>query len=153
MAATSPLPPAQGAVVIYLGLFMAALLAATLLPAQSEAVLAGLLLAGHRPWLLIAVASLGNVLGSLLNAWLGRGISRFQHRRWFPVSPGALERAGRHYQRYGYWSMLLSWVPVIGDPLTLMAGVMREPWWRFLLLVTIAKVGRYLVLAALVLGL
>ena len=122
------------------------------MPAQSEAVLAGLLLAGHRPWLLIAVASLGNVLGSVLNWWLGRGITRFQGRRWFPVSPAALERAGQHYRRYGHWSLLLSWVPVIGDPLTLVAGVMREPLWRFLLLVTLAKTGRYLVLAAVVLG-
>ena len=135
----------------YLGLFLAALLAATLLPAQSEAVLATLLLAGHPAWALVAVASAGNVLGSLINWWLGRGLGRWQQRRWFPVSPAAMDRAGQRYRRYGYWSLLLSWLPLIGDPLTVMAGVMREPLWRFLLLVSIAKTGRYLVLAWLVL--
>ena len=137
----------------YLGLFLAALLAATLIPAQSEAVLAGLIVAGHPVFWLVLVASLGNVLGSLINWWLGRQLSRFAGRRWFPVSPQALERAGQRYRRYGSWSLLLSWVPVIGDPLTLMAGVMREPLWRFLLLVGLAKTGRYVVLAAAVLGL
>lgn len=132
----------------YLGLFAAAFLAATLLPAQSETVLVGLLLAGYKPWLLILVASVGNVLGSTLNWWLGRGIARFSDRPWFPVKPEALARAQRWYGRYGKWSLLLSWVPVIGDPLTLAAGVMREPLRVFLLLVAVAKTGRYLLLAA-----
>ncbi|MFC3609724.1 YqaA family protein [Stutzerimonas tarimensis] len=135
----------------YFGLFFAALIAATLLPAQSEAVLAGLLLAGAHPAMaLLAVATLGNVLGSLINWWLGRGIEAFRHRRWFPVNERQLARAQRGYQRWGYWSLLLSWVPIIGDPLTVMAGVMREPLWRFLLIVTLAKGGRYLVLVALI---
>ena len=137
----------------YLGLFLAALLAATLIPAQSEAVLAGLIVAGHPVFWLVLVASLGNVLGSLINWWLGGQLSRFAGRRWFPVSPQALEQAGQRYRHYGSWSLLLSWVPVIGDPLTLMAGVMREPLWRFLLLVGLAKTGRYVVLTAAVLGL
>ena len=137
----------------YLGLFAAAFGAATLLPLQSEAVLVGLLLNGqHWPWLLLAVATLGNVLGSLVNWWLGRGVERFKDRRWFPVSPANLERARRHYQRYGHWSLLLSWLPVIGDPLTLVAGVMREPLGRFLLIVTLAKGARYGVLALITLG-
>ena len=68
------------------------------------------------------------------------------------MSAQRLEQAKHTYRRYGRWSLLLSWVPVIGDPLTLMAGVMREPWWSFLLLVTLAKTGRYLVLAAITLG-
>jgi len=135
----------------YGGLFLAAFLAATILPAQSEAVLAGLLIAGHHPaFLLLAVASVGNVLGSLLNWFLGRGIERFRHHRWFPASPGQLEKAVNLYARWGYWSLLASWVPIIGDPLTVIAGILREPLWRFLLLVSIAKVGRYLVLAAIV---
>lgn len=133
----------------YGGLFLAAFLAATILPAQSEAVLAGLLIAGHHPaFLLLAVASVGNVLGSLLNWLLGRGIERFRQHRWFPASSGQLDRAARFYARWGYWSLLASWVPLIGDPLTVIAGILREPLWRFLLLVSIAKVGRYLVLAA-----
>lgn len=137
----------------YLGLFFAAFGAATLLPLQSEAVLVGLLLNGeHGVWWLLAVATLGNVLGSLLNWWLGRGIERFRERRWFPVSSVHLERARTHYQRYGHWSLLLSWVPIIGDPLTLVAGVMREPMGRFLLIVTFAKGARYGVLALATLG-
>lgn len=135
----------------YGGLFLASFLAATLLPAQSEAVLVGLAVQGAQPViLLLAVASVGNVLGSLVNWGLGRAIDRFRNRSWFPVSDAALARAQAQYERWGYWSLLLSWVPVIGDPLTVVAGVMREPLGRFLLLVTIAKVGRYLVLLALV---
>lgn len=137
----------------YAGLFATALLAATILPMQSEAVLVALLLATDHPvWALIAVASLGNVLGSVINWLLGRGIHRFRGRKWFPVRPAALARAERWYRRYGRWSLLLSWAPVIGDPLTVIAGVLREPFPVFLLLVTLAKVGRYLVLAALTLG-
>ena len=137
----------------YFGLFVAAFGAATLLPLQSEAVLVGLLLNGqHGLWLLLAVATAGNVLGSLVNWWLGRGIERFKDRRWFPVSPARLEQAGQHYRRYGHWSLLLSWLPIVGDPLTLVAGVMREPLARFLLIVTLAKGARYAVLAWATLG-
>lgn len=135
------------------GLFALAFLAATVLPAQSEAALAGLLLTGAYPAaLLIAVASLGNVAGSLVNWLLGRAVESLRHRRWFPVGDRALERAQGWYRRFGRWSLLLSWLPVVGDPLTVAAGVMRERLPVFLLLVGIAKTGRYLVLAAIVLG-
>ncbi|WP_321354681.1 YqaA family protein [Pseudomonas extremaustralis] len=134
----------------YLGLFLAAFGAATLLPLQSEAVLVGLLVSGHYSlWLLLAVATFGNVLGSGVNWLLGRGVEHFRQRRWFPLSDQQLDKARRHYQRWGHWTPLLSWLPIIGDPLTLVAGVMREPLWRFLLLVTVAKGVRYGVLAAL----
>jgi membrane protein YqaA with SNARE-associated domain len=134
----------------YLGLFLAAFGAATLLPMQSEAVLVGLLVSGHYSlWLLLAVATFGNVLGSGVNWLLGRGVEHFRQRRWFPLSDQQLDKARRHYQRWGHWTLLLSWLPIIGDPLTLVAGVMREPLWRFLLLVTVAKGVRYGVLAAL----
>ncbi len=137
---------------VYAGLFLAALAAATILPMQSEAVLVGLLLADYSPGLLITVASVGNVLGSVINWLLGRGIERFRDRPWFPAGGAKLERAQRWYRRYGKWSLLLSWAPIIGDPITLVAGVLREPFPMFLLLVTIAKIGRYLVLAAATLG-
>lgn len=138
---------------LYLGLFLSAFGAASLLPLQSEAVLVGLLLQGDQPVAsLLLVASVGNVLGSVLNAALGRGIERIHGRRWFPVSDQRLAWAKTRYRRYGRWTLLLSWMPVIGDPLTLVAGVMREPWWSFLLLVTLAKSARYLVLAALTLA-
>ena len=83
---------------------------------------------------------------------LGRSIEHFRHKRWFPVSESKLEKAQQSYQRYGHWSLLLSWAPIIGDPLTLVAGIMREPLWRFFLIVTLAKGGRYLLLTVLVLG-
>ena len=137
---------------VYGGLFLSALGAATLLPMQSEAVLAGLLLSGRPVLLLIAVASLGNTLGGLVNWALGRGIERFRHRRWFPVSEAALTRAQGWYARWGKWSLLLSWMPIIGDPLTLAAGVMRERFATVLVLVAVAKTGRYAVLAAVTLG-
>ncbi len=137
----------------YFGLFLAAFGAATLLPLQSEALLVGLLLNGQ--WAVLGlwlVATQGNVLGSLVNWWLGRRLERYQDRRWFPIGPRHLQRARDHYQRYGHWSLLLSWLPVIGDPLTLVAGVMGEPLKRFLLIVALAKGARYAVLAWLTLG-
>jgi len=136
----------------YIGLFLSAFVAATILPAQSETVLGVLLVAGsYNTGVLIAVASVGNVLGSVVNYLLGRFAVRYQDRRWFPVGADALSRAQKWYARYGRWSLLLSWVPIVGDPITVAAGVMREPFWRFLMLVTIAKVGRYMVLAGVVL--
>ena len=138
----------------YLGLFLAAFGAATLLPLQSEAVLVGLLLAKGQPVAaLLAVATAGNVLGALCNWWLGRGLERFRGRRWFPLGEAQLARARAWYRRYGRWSLLLSWLPVVGDPLTLAAGVMREAFWVVLLCVTLAKGLRYAVLAAATLGL
>ena len=137
----------------YFGLFFAAFGAATLLPMQSEAVLVGLLLTDrYAAWTLLAVATTGNVLGSALNWLLGRSIEHYRHKRWFPVSEDKLEQAQQAYHRFARWSLLLSWVPIIGDPLTVVAGVMREPFWNFLLIVTLAKATRYLVLAALTMG-
>lgn len=140
-------------IVVLGSLFGVAFIAATILPAQSEAALVALLVTGKwSPLLLVAVASVGNVLGAVVNWALGRGITRFRHRRWFPVGERALERATGWYRRWGRWSLLLSWAPIGGDALTVAAGVLREPFWSFLLLVTIAKAGRYLVLAAITLG-
>lgn len=137
----------------YVGLFLAAFGAATLLPMQSEAVLVGMLLSDrYDTSTLLAVVVFGNVLGSALNWLLGRSIERFRHKRWFPVGEEKLGRAQRFYLRYGRWSLLLSWVPIIGDPLTVVAGVMRERFWSFLLIVTLAKGVRYLVLTAVTLG-
>ncbi len=132
----------------YFGLFMAAFGAATILPMQSEAVLAGLLLTGRYSavWLVVT-AGVGNILGSLVNWMLGRGIERFRQRRWFPVGEDTLDRAQAWYRKYGKWSLLASWVPVVGDPITVVAGVLREPLPTFLLLVTIAKLGRYVIVA------
>jgi len=135
--------------IAYLGLFLAAFAAATVFPFQSEAILAGLLVAATHPaTLLIAVATLGNVLGSVVNWYVGRYLLVFRDRRWFPASGPQLDRAQNWYGRYGRWSLLGSWLPIIGDPLTVVAGLMREPIGSFLLLVTIAKGARYILLAA-----
>ena len=137
----------------YIGLFFAALGAATLLPLQSEVVLVAMLLSGdYNLQLMLLVATAGNVLGAIINWWLGRYVEHFQHRRWFPLTPERLHRTQQAYHRWGFWSLLLSWAPFIGDPLTIVAGVMREPLWRFTLIVLIAKAGRYLILAAATLG-
>lgn len=142
-----------GDLAAYGGLFASAFAAATILPMQSEAVLVGLVVAEAQPiWALVAVASVGNVLGSVVNWLLGAQLERFRDRRWFPVSGAALDRAKNSYGRWGRWSLLLSWAPVVGDPLTLVAGVLREPFWSFLALVALAKVGRYVALAAIAAG-
>jgi membrane protein YqaA with SNARE-associated domain len=128
----------------YLLLFLSAFGAATLLPLQSEAVLVGLLVqAQYSVYLLLFVATIGNVLGSCVNWYLGLKIEQFKDKRWFPVSEKNMLKAEKIYQKYGFWSLLLSWTPVIGDPITLIAGLMKESFWRFLLIVTIAKGGRY----------
>ncbi len=126
-------------------LFLSAFGAATLLPLQSEAVLLGLLVNGQQPaWALILVASIGNILGSCVNWWLGLKIEHYKNKKWFPVSEAKMMQAQGIYQKYGYWSLLLSWTPIIGDPITLIAGLLKENFWRFLLLVSVAKTGRYL---------
>lgn len=138
----------------YSGLFAAAFVAATIFPMQSEAILVALILPGdHSTPVLLLVASLGNTLGAVINWILGRGIERFRDRRWFPASPAKLERARDWYRRFGKWSLLLSWLPVGGDALTVLAGVLREPLPTFLLLVFIGKALRYVVLASVTHGL
>ncbi|GGG72017.1 membrane protein [Salipiger pallidus] len=129
------------------GLFLAAFGAATILPFQSELVFVGMQLGNTAPLvLIIIVASIGNTLGAVVNYWMGRGLERFRRRRWFPVSERQLERAQRVYARWGVWTLLLSWAP-LGDAFTVIAGVMRTHWLLFLSLVTVAKTGRYIVLA------
>ena len=141
------------AVLSLAGLFVAAFGAATILPLQSEIVFVALQLRGDLPlWAILLVASVGNTLGSLVNYALGRGIERFRGRRWFPVSQAGLDRAQGWWARWGVWSLLLSWAP-IGDGFTVLAGMMRTPVWLFLLLVAVAKTGRYIILAALTAGL
>ena len=130
---------------VYGSLFLSALLSATLLPGSSEALLTGLVVSGRgAPWLLLAAAVTGNVLGSLVNWICGRFLAAFRDRRWFPVSPRRYAQAAGWFQRYGVWSLLFAWAPVIGDPLTVFAGAFRVGLLPFLLLVTIGKLVRYL---------
>jgi membrane protein YqaA with SNARE-associated domain len=136
----------------YFYLFCSAFIAATLLPLASEALLGTLLYQGYAPLLLWLAATAGNTLGACLNWYLGKWCLHWQKHRWFPVSAAQLERAQTRFQRYGAASLLLSWVPIIGDPLTLLAGVMRVPFWRFLLLVALGKGLRYGAVIGLTLG-
>lgn len=130
-------------------LFIAAFLAATLLPAQSEGVLFWLAhTEKYNPLWLLAAATVGNVLGAWVNWWLGREIARFRHKKWFPVSERDFDKARGFFQKYGVWSLLLSWVPFIGDPITLAAGALGVRAGIFLLLVTAAKLGRYVAVCA-----
>ena len=133
-------------------LFFAAFIAATLIAAQSEAVLVGMLLADSNPvWLLLLVATTGNVFGSLVNWVIGRFLQGYAVHRWFPASPGQVARARLGYAQHGWWTLLGSWLPVIGDPLVLVSGLMREPLWRVVLVVTLAKGRRYLALTCITL--
>ena len=133
----------------YAGLFWASFLAATVLPFQSEVVLFGMLLTHHYSVVpLVLVASVGNIFGSVVNYLLGRGLAAFEDRPWFPVKRAKIVRAEAWYHAYGRWSLLLSWVPIIGDPLTIVAGVLRESLPVFLLLVSAAEIARYIAVAA-----
>lgn len=128
---------------IYLSLFAVAFLAATLLPFSSEVLLSGYVLAGYPVIGLWLAASAGNTLGSAVNWWLGRQLLHWQTHRWFPFKPDQLQRAQQAFNRYGRLSLLFAWVPVIGDPLTFVAGVMRVPFKLFIVLVAIGKAARY----------
>lgn len=130
----------------YCSLFFSGLLAATLFPASSELLLLALLQQGYSPlWLFIA-ATAGNTLGSCINWYLGLKLRTFQHKRWFPVSAAALGRAQLQFQRFGLGSLLFAWLPVVGDPLTLIAGVLKVRFPVFLLLVFSGKAARYAIL-------
>lgn len=130
-------------------LFVTSFLAATILPAQSEALLAGLYLSGdHINAILILVATFGNVLGSCVNWLLGRYLLQWKDKKWFFVKPDSLEKATNLYKKYGTWTLLFAWVPFIGDPITVVAGFLRTNFYLFLALVTIGKFSRYVVVIA-----
>lgn len=134
----------------YYTLFLAAFLAATFLPFSSEVLLAALVAQHYSLWGLWLAATLGNCLGSVFNAFLGRQCLRWQDRRWFPFKPDKLQRAQGWFQRFGVYSLLLAWVPLVGDPLTFVAGVMRVKWLPFILLVGLGKGLRYALVIALI---
>ena len=136
---------------MYLTLFISAFAAATILPAQSDALRAyQVSLNPSHAVQLITVATIGNVLGSIVNWWLGRLAENVKNKSWFSVSEDKFLQGEQYYRKYGRFSLLLSWVPFIGDPITIMAGIMREPLWSFVILVTIAKCSRYLFVVGIV---
>jgi len=137
----------------YLGLFFSAFLAATILPFSSEAVLAGLSVAGGLDAALLwTVATAGNTLGALVNWMLGRWCLHWQDRPWFPFKQKDMDKASHWFAKWGVWSLLLSWVPIIGDPITFVAGFLRVHVVVFTALVVIAKGGRYLAVLAIAQG-
>lgn len=136
---------------IYFALFFNAFIAATLLPAFSELGFAGALKANAGPPLFLFIAvTAGNVLGSVVNWILGKEILRFQKYRWFPFTPVQIDKATKQFDKYGKWSLLFAWLPVVGDPLTLVAGIMRVRFAFFLILVLIGKALRYAIIYQLV---
>ena len=131
-----------------LAMLLTAFGAATLLPFSSEVALVAALKSGtaNGPALVVA-ATLGNVGGACFNWWIGRNVRRFEGRRWFPFNATTITKASERFRRFGSWSLLFSWLPIVGDPLTFVAGVLRVPLVAFLPLVAIGKGGRYLALA------
>ncbi|MFM2483863.1 YqaA family protein [Celerinatantimonas yamalensis] len=131
----------------YLILFSSSFLAATILPFYSEVILYAMLTQGDHIVLLVAIASLGNTLGSVVNWYLGKFILRFKGKRWFYFKDQQIERMQYWFQRYGQWCLLFAWLPIGGDALTLVAGIMKVRLSIFLILVGIGKSVRYIAVA------
>ena len=131
----------------YFQLLIISFLAATILPLSSELVLSTMLLTdSFDKYLLLVVASFGNIFGSSVNWYLGKKILIFKDKKWFPVNEKQIAKSEMYFKKYGIWSLLLAWVPVIGDPLTVIAGILRVNFFTFLLLVSFSKTSRYIFL-------
>ena len=135
----------------YLTLFLTAFAAATLLPAYSEILVGTLVNQDYALFWIWFWATAGNTLGSVVNGIIGRQVDRFKHKRWFPVSEKQLENARNRFNRYGQWSLLMGWLPIGGDALTVIGGIMRVPWLNFVVLVGIGKGVRYAIVLWMVL--
>ena len=131
---------------IYLTLFFSAFVSATLWPMGSEALFLYDITQGHPLLWLLTAATIGNTLGAVVNYWFGLGGEKMLEERGL-INPEKFSRFIGYFQRYGGWSLLLSWLPFIGDLFTFAAGITRYPFWKFLGLVCVEKLGRYLVLA------
>lgn len=129
------------------GLLVASFLSATILPGASEVVLVGVLAGGSAPFWGVSVATLGNTLGALTTWALGRWGSAAVLTRLLRVREQDQHRAHELFARYGMWALLLTWVPVLGDPLCAVAGILRLPMWRFVPPVLVGKLARYLMVA------
>ena len=131
---------------IYLSLFTISFLAATILPFSSELTLVGLIAtSNYDNLLLLIVASFGNILGSAVNWALGFYSRNLTTKKWFPFKERQIERSSAWFRKFGKWSLLFVWIPIIGDPLTLAAGLLRVKFLDFVILVAIGKVSRYLI--------
>jgi len=127
----------------FITLFWTSFASATLLPGGSEVLFVYLLSQKLNPLTLLLFATLGNTLGSLVNYWLGKYATDFALRKGY-MKGKHLKKASTLFEKYGAWSLLFSWFPIIGDPLTFIAGMVRYAWWKFLLIVGFAKMARYI---------
>ena len=136
---------------IYLSLFGISFLAATILPFSSELSLAGLISTSNfNNSLLLIAASLGNILGSVVNWFIGFYSRNFTSKKWFPFNELQITTSSKWFEKFGKWSLLFAWVPILGDPLTLVAGLLRVKFLDFIILVAIGKVSRYLIVLYLI---
>jgi membrane protein YqaA with SNARE-associated domain len=129
--------------VSYFSLFLTSFASATLLPGGSEALFIYLLSEHLSPTLLLAIATLGNTLGSFINYILGKYATDFALSKGY-MKEKHLIKASSVFEKYGAWSLLFSWLPIIGDPLTFVAGMVRYAWWKFVIIVGLAKLARYI---------
>ena len=135
----------------YLSLFTISFLAATILPFSSELILASMLsIESYDGTLLIIFSSLGNILGSVFNWVLGFYFIKLQNKKWFPFNQEQISKSSLWFGKYGKWSLLFAWMPIIGDPLTFVAGTMKTKFFIFLILVGIGKLSRYLLISFLI---
>ena len=131
----------------YISLFISSFLSSTIIPGHSEITLTTLIfLEKYSQLLLIFFASLGNILGSIVNWYLGIYMTKLEDKNWFPFKKKQLDKASSWYLKYGKWSLFLCWVPIIGDPLTIVAGMFRVSFFIFITIVSISKVLRYIFL-------
>jgi membrane protein YqaA with SNARE-associated domain len=130
---------------VYIILFTSSFASSTILPGHSEITLTALITQKkYEIFYLVFFASLGNVLGSVLNWYLGLYFLKFKNKKWFPFKENHINKVSKSFLKYGKWSLLLSWVPFIGDALTLVAGMFRVPLHQFIIIVSVAKIGRYI---------
>ena len=134
---------------VYFGLFITAFLAATLLPGASEIAVVALMHEQYDVLMLWGFATAGNTLGAVLNYYMGLYLEHFKDKKWFPFKPEKITHSQAWFQKYGTWSLLFAWLPIVGDGLTFIAGIMKTHFGLFLLLVAIGKGFRYAVLLGL----
>ena len=139
---------------VFTTLFISSFISSTILPGHSEITLTTFIFLNKYNIInLIFIASLGNILGSILNWYLGFHFVKFKEKKWFPINKRQLEKASLWFLNYGKWSLFLSWVPFVGDPLTVVAGVLRVPIITFLIIVSISKILRYVIVSLIALNL
>ena len=129
---------------VYFSLFTVSFFSATILPASSELTLVGLISTkDYNALTLLLSASFGNILGSTFNWFLGFNLLLFVKKKWFPFNQNQIDKASKWFKKFGLWSLLFSWAPIVGDPLTLVAGTLKVRFSIFLFLVSVGKIGRY----------